>query len=86
MSITTTVKEKKLHQIFHQDHLLLAKNPLFSCMSLLKEKEVYCITSIMFFYNNKGKKKTTSNPEISPFQETGVGTSFATEAASISSK
>jgi hypothetical protein len=52
----------------------------FSFTPLFKEKEVCLTTSIMSSHGNKGKKKNTFNPDVSPFKwseipddNTGIG-------------
>jgi hypothetical protein len=53
---------------------------------LFKEKEVCRTTFTISTHGNKGKKKTTFNPEIPPFHGSGAGTSSAAEGTCSSSK
>jgi hypothetical protein len=86
VSVTTTAKEKTTPN-FSPRPFLIGQNPSFSASPpLFKEKEVCRTTFTMSSRGNKGKKKTTFNPEIPPFHGSGAGTSSAAEATSSSSK
>jgi hypothetical protein len=80
VSITPTAKEKTTPNSLPKPYLI-GQNPSFSASPpLFREKEVCAIRFIISSRGNKGKKKTTFNPEVPPCKwsdiaddNTGIG-------------
>jgi hypothetical protein len=77
VSVKTTAKEKTTPN-FSPRPFLIGQNTSFAASPPPFNKKEVCHTTFkMSSCSNKGKKKTTFNPEIPPFHGSGAGTSSA---------